>query len=87
MLVYYCGIVGLKFIYGFVLYIGVMLVELIIDYIGFMVRFVYDIVLLLEVSGFFLYIIFELICIIFYIWYWVLGNFIYGMFFVLNLGI
>lgn len=52
MFVVVCGIVGLKLIFGLVFYMGIILLELILDYVGLMVRIVYDIVLLLEVGLF-----------------------------------
>lgn len=45
----YLGIYGLKFIFGFVFYIGVGLMILMIDYIGLLVSNLEDIVILLEV--------------------------------------
>ena len=84
---HYCGIVGLKPTHGLVPYTGVMPVELTIDHIGPMARSVYDTALLLEVSGFLLYITLESICTIFHTWYWVSGNFTYGMPSLSNSGI
>lgn len=41
---------GLKFILGFVLYMGIVFMEFSFDYVGLMVKIVYDVVLLFEVG-------------------------------------
>lgn len=45
----FCGIVGLKLIWGFVFYIGIINLDVVFDYVGLMTCIVWDCVLLLEV--------------------------------------
>lgn len=49
MLVFFCGIVGFKFIWGFVFYIGIIGLDVSIDYVGLMIKNVFDVVFFLQV--------------------------------------